>query len=285
MNMDKGASDTQGPQQFSSLEHKLWSLRATSSSWFAGRALVLGLGLATLSNPVASWESAPHLTSQVQIARATQTTTKWAGYMGKVLPAVQSISGGWRIPRLHCSKKNATGVAQWIGIGNGRSLLQTGVLEQCKHGSQFNSAVWEEYPSPPIRFDNLPVRVGNYIMARIRFDHGHWTTALNDEISNISGIGVIGQAWGIEHSGGPFVRQGLDSWSSFAGGQLAEWQLEAAPSAKSLALFSPVNFSRCAVNGFVPQLSSALRLSIRVGNQLLATAGPASHGAFTVRRR
>ena len=177
-----------------------------------------------------------YLTSQSPSSSSFARTTQWAGYMvasnlQNRQPVVSSISASWTVPEVRASE-NDTESAAWIGIGGygDKTLIQTGMDQQCVNGRISYYAWYELIPDHVVRITNMRIRPGDTITASI---------SLTDKVAN---------TWSIEIND---VTRGETFQETFfynSSRLSAEWIVERPTvngNIRTLADFGSVTFSDC----------------------------------------
>ena len=111
------------------------------------------------------------------------SSTNYAGY-GAQLPgqSVTAVAGSWVQPAVHCSGKETSAVATWVGIDDGglQDLEQIGTEAFCRSGTTSPTYLewYEMYPQPqvPIR----AIRAGDHFSASVTRRGSSWTLAIRD---------------------------------------------------------------------------------------------------------
>ena len=117
------------------------------------------------------------------------SSTNYAGY-GAQLPgsSITSVAGSWIQPTIHCSGKETSAVATWVGIDDGglQDLEQIGTEAFCRPGTTSPTYLewYEMYPQPqvPIR----AIRAGDRFSASVTRRGSSWTLAIRDATQNRS---------------------------------------------------------------------------------------------------
>ncbi|MGH2465672.1 MAG: G1 family glutamic endopeptidase, partial [Candidatus Limnocylindrales bacterium] len=136
------------------------------------------------SDPVVPPPANPGTTSSTNfgLPRAL-SSTNYAGY-GMQLPGavVGSVIGSWVQPTVHCSGKETSAVATWVGIDDGgvRNLEQIGTEALCHSGSSRPAYIawYEMYPLPQVPVTD--VTPGDHYTASVTKHGAVWTLALKD---------------------------------------------------------------------------------------------------------
>jgi hypothetical protein len=111
------------------------------------------------------------------------SSTNYSGY-GVQLPgaAVASVSGSWVQSTVHCSGKETSAVATWVGIDDGgvRNLEQIGTEALCHAGSRRPAYIawYEMYPMPQVPVTD--VTPGDHYTASVTRRGDTWTLTLKD---------------------------------------------------------------------------------------------------------
>jgi Peptidase A4 family len=111
------------------------------------------------------------------------SSTNYSGY-GAELPgsSVSSVSGSWTQSTVHCSGKETSAVATWVGIDDGgvRNLEQVGTEAVCQPGSKVPTyATWYEmYPQPQVPVASI--RPGDHFTASVSKRGSAWTLTIKD---------------------------------------------------------------------------------------------------------
>ena len=114
------------------------------------------------------------------------SSTNYSGY-GVQLPgaSVTSVSGSWVQSTAHCSGKEPSAVATWVGIDDGgvRNLEQIGTEAVCQPGSKAPTYVtwYEMYPQPQVPIDTI--RPGDHFTASVTTHGSTWTLTIKDTTS------------------------------------------------------------------------------------------------------
>lgn len=222
------------------------------------------------------------------------TSTNWSGYVVPSSTPVTAVSGRFVVPTLNCSHTSNAPVATWVGIGGAGGgsgdLLQTGVLDFCQGGVQHTDAAWWELvpPLPAQAFNSMTVSPGDAIQATVsRNSDGSWTTRLDDLTTGISGVMTTGEGYGTVLDSNPTVWLDEESTSvpaSYAGGDTAEWIVEAPTNAATGSIVPPADFGTLAFTNLTTSLpswalTSGEQLGLREGPLLLAApSAPDSSG-------
>jgi Peptidase A4 family len=114
------------------------------------------------------------------------SSTNYSGY-GVQLPGalVASVTGSWVQSTAHCSGKETSAVATWVGIDDGgvRNLEQIGTEAVCQPGSKAPTYVtwYEMYPQPQVPIDTI--RPGDHFTASVTKRGSAWTLTIRDTTS------------------------------------------------------------------------------------------------------
>src|SRR5581483_12285552 len=120
------------------------------------RGRLLLWALPAIAALVAAAVAAPAPTAIAQL----HVSTNWAGYAvrapaGKTL-RFGSVTGTWRIPRVHCRAGKGSSVAIWVGIGgfgeHSPSLQQLGISADCNPAGRVSYLAWTEIVPAPAHF-------------------------------------------------------------------------------------------------------------------------------------
>jgi hypothetical protein len=239
----------------------------------------------------------PQVASQaLSITVAVQVSTNWSGYVVSSSQIFTEVSGTWTVPSLDCAVTPTAGAAIWVGIGgvdypSGASsgvLLQTGVTTDCVDGVQQDTGWWEEYPSlPSVSFASFTVSPGDTIQATVFEGSGAWETRVDDLSTDLSGVMVTGEGWGVLTDGSTtFLAQGSTADLSYSGGYTAEWIVEDyALSGGALVPFADygtVSFSGLTTNPAFGSLTRSDEVEMEQGGVVLSTPSAPSQGGFSV---
>jgi hypothetical protein len=114
---------------------------------------------------------------------AVLPSTNYSGY-GAQLPGrtVSAVSGSWVQPAVHCSGKETSSVATWVGIDDGglRDLEQVGTEAVCRSGSSRPTYVswYEMFPLAEVVI--ATIRPGDHFTASVAKRGITWTLAIRD---------------------------------------------------------------------------------------------------------
>ena len=253
-------------------------LRAAATAGVAALAAVGALALIAASGGAAAAASGPVPVSlsrttlpphgaMTRVSRGpeqgdefTEADSNWAGYVIQPGQDVDTVSGVWTVPTLNCQQTPNALVGMWAGIGGvGEPLLQTGVGDGCSNGAQQDQAWWELANTyNPFYFSGLLVHPGDQMQASVYRDQsGQWVTRIDNLTTGWSGWMYVGGTWGIEpDAGGSFTKEGSASGISYAGGNTAEWIVEA-----------PGLFNTGSAFGTIPDFGTVQFSGLRAGLQ------------------
>jgi hypothetical protein len=106
----------------------------------------------------------------LESARATETSSNWAGYAVTHRKPFASVTGRWVQPVATCSGLDSTYSGFWVGLGgfaeNSFAVEQTGTLANCSGGAAYYTAWYELYPKPPVTV-RITVRPGDLLSATV----------------------------------------------------------------------------------------------------------------------
>ncbi len=111
------------------------------------------------------------------------SSTNYAGY-GAQLPgqSVTAVAGSWVQPAVHCSGKETSAVATWVGIDDGglQDLEQIGTEAFCRAGTTSPTYLewYEMYPQPQVEIRTI--RAGDHFSATVTRRGSSWTLAIRD---------------------------------------------------------------------------------------------------------
>lgn len=222
----------------------------------------------------------------------TEADDNWAGYVIAPGRDVDAVSGVWTVPTLNCRQTPNAQLGVWAGIGGvDEPLLQTGVGDGCSNGAQHDQAWWElANAHNPFYFSGLFVGPADQMQASVYLNQsGQWVTRIDNLTTGWSGWMVAGGTWGVGRDGsGSFTNEGSASGISYAGGNTAEWVVEApglfATGSAFLTIpdFGTVQFSGLRVGLQSWSLNPGEVYQISYDGQVMATPGPSDGDGFPV---
>lgn len=188
----------------------------------------------------------------------------WSGYIVPSTTPVTAVAGQFTVPTLSCHRTRKADEGIWAGIGGASlaspDLLQTGVRSDCLDGAQHDVAAWwEEFPeAPEVDFRSMSVSPGDSVRASVAQNpDGSWTTRLDDLTTGVSAVMTTGQSYGTVLDATPdswLQVEGSAAGISFAGGDTAEWIVEAFQSFRNVVPLA--DFGRVAFTGLTTSVPS-----------------------------
>jgi hypothetical protein len=154
----------------------------------------LGLGLVACFAQSAAPDVTPgrihHRTikDRVDIEDGTSTSTNWSGY-AVTGTDFTSATASWIVPEArNCNASQDQYSSFWVGIDGfaSSSVEQTGTDSDCSGGSPSYYAWYEFYPNPSFTINNMDVRPGDKMSARVTFANNEFTVSIKDERSGQS---------------------------------------------------------------------------------------------------
>lgn len=169
----------------------------------------------------------------------------------------------------------------------------------CVNGVQQNFGWWEIWPeNAETEFTSFPVTAGDTIVASnyqittgCTSICGQWEAKLEDLTTNLQGIAVTDEAWGVTQiSSNTFTSQGTAAAFGYSGGYTGEWIVEdylknyqQSNSAVPFANYGSVTFTNLALGGLSPwYLNATEGVEMLQNGAVLSTPTSPSNDSFSV---
>ena len=200
-------------------------------------------------------------------APALYQSSNWSGYDVTGGPFT-AVSGSFNVPNVPVTSTD-TDTSEWLGIDGvaNSDLIQAGVAETVRGGTEFLYAWWEILPAPATPIPSLVVNPNDQVtVAIVRQDDGNWLIQIQDVTDQ--------QSW---HTTVPYSGP-LNS---------AEWIVEAPTAAADMTVellgqySPPVTFKSLGVSGSVTGLEESVMYDSAFTTPI-STPSPFSPAGFTV---